>query len=247
MIAVRSAVNGLLGSRRVARIHPDAGNAQPCTVRGCGCNRPHSNHFRWTEARLTSTTDVSALPNILFHLCDPFYELKKYAATMMRREEGYDTTHGRSLVEALISVLAQAKSTTSYITAGILKCTTARLGHSIANFGTSDVGANLMEISSHHSSVVLNRVFSSNGIAYPNGQSFLGINARTKCRTKPNANPKLNGIHCEDWTPEEVEFVVRVLKWFILVLWQMQIPLLFINLGGAECVRIIDGLKLCCL
>jgi len=86
-----------------------------------------------------------------------------------------------------------------------------------------------MEIPSHHSSVVLNRVFSSNGIAYPNGLSFLGVNARTKCRTKPNANPKLNGIHCEDWTLEEVEFAVRVLKWFILVLWQMQIPLLFIN------------------
>jgi hypothetical protein len=162
---------------------------------------------------------------------------------MMRREEGYNTIHGRSLVEALISVLAQAKSTTSHITAAILKCSTARLGHSIANFGTSDVGANLMEIPSHHSSEVLNRVFSSNGITYPNGQSFLGINARTKCRTKPNANPKLNGIHCEDWTPEEVEYTARVLKWFILVLWQMQIPTLFINLGGAGCVQIIDELK----
>ena len=163
---------------------------------------------------------------------------------MMRREEGYDTTHGRSLVEAMISVLAQAKSTTPHIITAILKCSTARLGHSIANFGTLDDGANLMEIPSHHSSEVLNRVFSSNGIAYPNGQSFLGVNARTKCRTKPNAkNPMLKGIHCCDWTPEEVEFSVRVLKWFILVLWQMQIPLLFINLGGAGCVRIIDGLN----
>jgi hypothetical protein len=239
-----AAVRSLFGSRSVARVHPNTqGDARPC-IRDCGCNRPPPGHTEWASARLTASTDVSTFPNIQIHPCDRFYDLKKYAARMMRREEGSNTTHGRSLVESLISVMAQVKSTTPFITALILKCVTPRLNHSIANYGMLDLGANVLECPSHYSSLVLNRVFPSNGIEYPNGLSFLGLNSRSACRTKPHANPRLNGIHCEDWTQEEAEYTVRVLRWFIYVLNYMQIPLLFLGLGGdAACSRIINELK----
>jgi hypothetical protein len=90
----------------------------------------------------------------------------------------------------------------------------------------------VLEIPSHYAGEVLSRVFSFNRIDYPNGLSFLGLNARTKCRTVPNSDPSLDGIHCMGWTPEEAEYTVRVLRWFILVLVHMQIPLLCIGLGG---------------
>jgi hypothetical protein len=60
----------------------------------------------------------------------------------------------------------------------------------------------------------------------------------------PNSDPKLAGIHCEGWTPEEAEYTVRVLKPFISVLVDMQVPLLFIGLGGdAACAPFFDELK----
>ena len=161
-------------------------------------------------------------------------------------EEGRRIQHYSWTVacESLIYVMAQAKPTTPHIIAAILKCSTPRLGLSIANFGTCNHGANVLECPSHHSSVVLNQVIPPNGIDHPNGQSFLGINARTECRTKPHADPKLNGIHCEDWTPEEAEYTASVLRWFILVLCYMQIPIMFIDLGGTGCARIIKELKI---
>jgi hypothetical protein len=187
-------------------------------MHGCGCNRPPPGHTQWARAHLTTRTDVSTHPQIQIHPCDPYCNMKMYAARMMRGEDGYNTTHGWSLVESLISVLAQVKSTTPYITALILKCVTSRLKYSIANFGMLDLGANVLECRpSHYSSLVLDRVFPSNGIDYPNGLSFLGLNSRSVCRTKPHADPKLNGIHCEDWTQEEAEYTARVLRWFIFV------------------------------
>ena len=222
------------------------GNAQSCIAGGCGCNHPHPTHFLWKNARLTSRTDVSALPDIPIHKCDPYYIVKTDASTKMRREIGFDPIHSRSLTEALISILSQVNSNTLYVTILVLKCPTARLNHSVACWGTLDHGANVLEIPSHYSSEVLNRVFSSNGIAYPNGQSFLGLNTRRLCRTVPNSDPKLAGIHCEGWTPEEAEYTVRVLKPFISisVLVDMQVPLLFIGLGGdAACAPFFDELK----
>jgi hypothetical protein len=58
------------------------------------------------------------------------------AARKMREEVGFDPTHSRSLTEALISILSQVKTTTLYITMIVLKCPTAHLNHSIANYGS---------------------------------------------------------------------------------------------------------------
>ena len=102
----------------------------------------------------------------------------------------------------------------------------------------------MQEIPSHHSSVALSQVFPPNNINFPNGQSYLGINARRGCITLPNSNPALDGIHCKGWTREEADFAVRVMRWFILVLFRMQIPILFMCCGGTgACAPFFSELK----
>lgn len=134
----------------------------------------------------------------------------------------------------MIYLLAQGKSATPYV----FKHTTKRFAPSVGNFGITNPETNLDEIPLHHSSVALCQVFPSTGINYPNRQSYLRINARTECITKED------GICCKGWTHEEAEYAVRVMRWFILVLFCMQIPTLLMCLGGTDaCVPFFNELK----